>query len=65
MANFKNNPFKKLESSLKEVPPEMRKKVMDDIATAKLVMDITFLVTNNYPSTLTQFLKTKDKSKYN
>lgn len=65
MSNNQNNPFKKLENSLKEVPPEMRKKVMDDIATAKLLMDITFLVTNNYPSTLTQFLKTKDKSKYN
>ncbi len=65
MSNTKNNPFKELEDSIREVPSEMRQKVMDDVATAKLLMDITFLVTNNYPSTLTQFLKTKDKNKYN
>ncbi|MFH6604729.1 hypothetical protein ACEZ3G_14665 [Maribacter algicola] len=65
MSNTKRNPFKELEESIREVPPEMRQKVMDDVATAKLMMDITFLVTNNYPSTLSQFLKTKNKNKYN
>lgn len=65
MSKNKINPFKELERSLRNVPPEMRRKVMDDVAIAKLLMDITFLITKNYPSTMTGLLKTNNKKKYN
>lgn len=65
MSKNKINPFKELERSLKDVPPEMRQKVMDDVAMAKLLMDVAFLITKNYPSTVTGLLKTNNKKKYN
>jgi len=65
MSEQKKNPFRELENSLRTVPPEMRQKVMDDIAMAKLLMDLTFLVTDNYPSAVKRLLKTKNKNKYN
>lgn len=56
------NPFQELEKSLKEVPPEMKKKVMNDIAIAKLIMDMAFLVTSNYSSILSGLFKTKQRN---
>jgi len=61
MAITKENPFKEMEKPLKEVPPEMRKKVMADVATAKLIMDMLSLFTNNYSSVLDGILKTRKK----
>ena len=40
MAKKHKNPFKELEASLHEAPPEMKQKVMNDIAAAKLIMDM-------------------------
>ncbi|MEX0291247.1 MAG: hypothetical protein AB3N14_19245 [Flavobacteriaceae bacterium] len=57
----KKNPFKELEKSLLEVPPEMKKKVMNDVATAKLLIDMGSLYTYNYPSTIKEMLPKKDK----
>lgn len=37
------NPFKQLNQPLKEVPQELKSKVMSDIATAKLLMDLANL----------------------
>ncbi|MFL1011426.1 hypothetical protein [Flavisericum labens] len=37
------NPFKQINQPLKEVPEELKSKVMSDIATAKLLMDLTKL----------------------
>jgi hypothetical protein len=37
------NPFKQLNQPLKEVPEELKSKVMSDIATAKLLMDLANL----------------------
>ena len=37
------NPFKQLNQPLKEVPQELKSKVMSDIATAKLLMDLAKL----------------------
>ena len=65
MSENKINPFKELQRSLKSVPPEMRRKVMNDVAIAKLFMDMTFLFTKNYPSTMTGLFKTNNKKKYN
>lgn len=55
----KINPFKALEASLLEVPPEMKQKVMNDIAAARLMLDIGTLLTYNYPSALENTLRKK------
>ena len=57
------NPFKKLQGELKEVPPELRKKVMDDVAMAKLLMDLATLFTGNYSALIDGLLKTSNKNK--
>ena len=55
------NPFKELQGELKEVPPELRKKVMDDVASAKLMMDLATLFTGNFSALLEGLLKTSNK----
>lgn len=59
MSQTVNNPFEELERSLQEVPPEMKKKVMNDIAIAKLIMEIASLVTSNYSSIFAGLFKTR------
>ena len=58
MAKKKRNPFKELEASLKEVPPGMKKKVMNDIAAAKLIMDMASLFSFNLGSALRRLFRT-------
>ena len=41
------NPFKHINQPLKEVPPELKGKVMHDIAMAKLLMDLAELFSYN------------------
>ncbi|SEQ56348.1 hypothetical protein SAMN05421824_1985 [Hyunsoonleella jejuensis] len=41
------NPFKQINTPLKEVPPELKSKVMSDIAMAKLIMDLAALFSYN------------------
>ncbi len=53
-----NNPFKELEKSPKEVPEHLRKKVLNDIATAKLIADMASLFTCNYKSAIEGVFKT-------
>ena len=57
------NPFENLERDLKDVPPELRKKVMEDVATAKLVMELANLFTGNFASVIEGMLKTKSSGK--
>jgi len=59
MSKKNKNPFKEMEDSLREVPPHMKKKVMSDIANAKLAMDMATLFTYNYTSTIEGMFKTK------
>ncbi len=61
----KTNPFKELERSLLEVPPHMKQRVMDDIAAAKLLMDIGTLVSYNYPEAIERTLKERKKRNKN
>ena len=61
MADFQNNPFKDLERSLRDVPPHMKKKVMSDVATAKLIMDMASLFTLNYGAVLEGMFRTKKR----
>lgn len=61
MAVVKENPFKEIEKPLKKVPPEIRGKVMADVAAAMLVMDLVSLFTANYSSTFESILKTRKR----
>ena len=58
MSEKKQNPFKEMEQSMRDVPAHMKKKVMNDIAMAKLAMDLASLFTCNYKSTIEGMLKT-------
>ncbi|MFC4222220.1 hypothetical protein [Flagellimonas marina] len=58
MAKQHRNPFKQLEASLKEAPPEMKQKVMNDIAAAKLIMDLASLFSLNVGSALRKLFRT-------
>ncbi|MDC6366009.1 MULTISPECIES: hypothetical protein [Flavobacteriaceae] len=58
MAKKKRNPFRELEATLKEVPPGMKKKVMNDIAAAKLIMDMASLFSLNVGSALRRLFRT-------
>ena len=57
-----DNPFKKIQGELLEVPPELRRKVMDDVARAKLLMDLATLFTGNYSALIDGLLKTLNKN---
>jgi hypothetical protein len=50
-----------LEWSLQDLPVLMKKKVMNDIATAKLVMEMASLFTCNYKSAVEGMFKTNPK----
>ncbi|GGG52787.1 hypothetical protein GCM10011414_23010 [Croceivirga lutea] len=52
------NPFEQLNTNLREVPPELRKKVMNDVAIAKLILDMAVLVTSNYSSIISGLFET-------
>jgi hypothetical protein len=41
------NPFKNIDQPLKSVPPELKSKVMNDIAIAKLFMELAELFSYN------------------
>jgi len=61
MADLKNNPFKDLERSLRDVPPHMKKKVMSDVAIAKLILEMASLFTLNYGSVLEGMFRTNKR----
>ena len=63
MLEQNQNPFKNLDGNLKDVPPELRKKVMGDVATAKLIMELSGLFTDSFASVIEGMLQTKSKSK--
>jgi len=58
MANQHKNPFKELEASLLEAPPGMKKKVMNDIAAARLILDMASLFSINVGSALRKLFRT-------
>lgn len=62
MNKEKKNPFKDLGLPAKEVPKELRKKVMDDVNSVKLLLDLTSLFSSNYASSIESFFKTKKDS---
>ncbi len=62
MSEKKQNPFKEMDKSLREVPSHMKKKVMSDVATAKLLMEMASLFTCNYKATIEGMFKTNPKT---
>ncbi|MFS4457494.1 hypothetical protein [Maribacter sp. 2304DJ31-5] len=58
MPEQNKNPFKGIQGDLKDVPPELRKKVMSDVAMAKLIMEMATLFTGNYSALIADMLRT-------
>ena len=59
----RENPFKKIGGLEKEVPEDLRQKVVNDVSSAKLLMDMAFLFTQNYKAALSSMFLT-DKRKH-
>ncbi|MFD0988961.1 hypothetical protein ACFQ1R_02525 [Mariniflexile jejuense] len=56
-----DNPFKHINQPLKDVPPELKAKVMNDVAMAKLLMDLATLFSYNIGNVIeTVISKRKD-----
>lgn len=60
----KENPFKKIGDPKKEVPKELKNKVMKDAATLKLFMDMNSLFITNYRDTFSNLLFTKRRDQH-
>jgi len=56
-----SNPFKEIEKTTKPVPPELRKKVMRNIALAKFIMEVASLFSTNYSAALENLFKTRGR----
>lgn len=63
MAENVQNPFKDLGKRIMEAPPNLKKKVMQDVAVAKLIMDLASLFTVNTQELLASLFKTRKKDK--
>lgn len=55
------NPFKEIGYPPKDAPKELKKKVLNQLATIKLVMEMTDLFSNKYVDTIESFLKTDNR----
>jgi predicted transcriptional regulator len=53
------NAFKKIAKADKEVPSELKKKVMNDIAKAKVILELSELFGENLPATFGELFKSK------
>lgn len=52
-----DNPFKYINQPLKEVPQELKSKVMSDIAMAKLLMELAMLFSYNMGDVIDSVMK--------
>ncbi|WP_187269320.1 hypothetical protein [Algibacter pacificus] len=55
------NPFLNIDKPLKEVPQELKAKVMSDIAMAKLIMELAELFSYNLSSVIELTIKSRNK----
>lgn len=62
MADKSKNPFKDLGKRIKDAPPNLKTKVMNDVATAKLIMELASLFTLNVKEALSGMFKTRRKN---
>lgn len=56
-----DNPFKNIDKPLQEVPEELKSRVMKDIATAKLLMELASLFSLNIGSVIERTIKERNK----
>lgn len=56
-----DNPFKKIGHPLKEVPKELKKKVMEDVSAYLLFLDLATLFSSNYSEAVKSFFEEKNK----
>ena len=61
MTTMENNPFKHINQPLKDVPTELKSKVMKDIAAAKLLMELASLFSLNVGSVIERTIKERNK----
>ncbi|MDP5157694.1 MAG: hypothetical protein NWQ07_03845 [Flaviramulus sp.] len=57
------NPFKHINQPLKEVPQELKSKVMSDIAMAKLIMELAALFSYNIGDVIETVMKQRKPKK--
>ena len=57
------NPFKQINQPLKEVPQELKSKVMSDIAIAKLIMDLAALFSYNIGDVIETVMRSRKEKK--
>lgn len=57
------NPFRNLDRPLKNVPDDLKAKVMNDIATAKLIMELASLFSFNYGKVIETTISKRKNSK--
>jgi hypothetical protein len=55
------NPFKQIDQPLKDVPQELKAKVMSDIATAKLLMELARLFSFDMAKVVETTIKKRKK----
>jgi hypothetical protein len=60
-----NNPFKNMGQPPKDVPKELKKKVMDDVSSYLLFMEVATLFSSNYSEAVESFFKKRDDKKNN
>jgi hypothetical protein len=58
-----DNPFKHINQPLKEVPQELKSKVMSDIAMAKLIMDLAALFSYNIGDVIKTVMRSRKPNK--
>jgi len=57
------NPFKKLEENLREVPDDLKKKVLNDALRAKLLLEVSSHFLNDIPKVLLKMFEVDSKNK--
>lgn len=60
-----DNPFKKIGQPPKEVPAELKKKVMDDVSAYLLFMEVATLFSSNFSEAVESFLEKRKKNRDN
>lgn len=60
-----DNPFEYVNRPLKEVPKELKSKVMSDIAMAKLLMELAALFSYNIGDIIESVINQRDQKKNN
>ncbi|WP_298552630.1 hypothetical protein [uncultured Algibacter sp.] len=58
-----DNPFKHINQPLKEVPQELKSKVMSDIAMAKLIMELAALFSYNIGDVIETVMRSRKTNK--